>query len=203
MSQFDASAREWDSKQEHWERSEAIANAMLTYIPLKPGMKSLEFGAGTGILSFMLEKQFSEIVLMDSSGEMVKVMQEKAEKAGLEHLKPIFHDMEKEDYPGGTVDVIFTQMAMHHVGDIEKTVTRFYRLLNTGGWLAIADLYREDGTFHSEGFTGHQGFDTGELETILSHAGFTQISTRHCYTVKKMIGEHLKEFPVFLMIGNK
>ncbi len=203
MSQFDASAREWDNNPIHWERSEAIANAMINALPLHQGMVALEFGAGTGILGFLLEERFSEIVLMDSSGEMVKVMQEKAEKAGLKHLKPLFFDLEKENFTGQTFDCIFTQMAMHHVGDIELMVTKFYQLLNPGGWLAIADLYAEDGTFHSEGFTGHKGFEPEKLERMLSEAGFSALQTRDCYTVKKMIAENLKEFPVFLMVGQK
>lgn len=203
MSQFDASARDWDSKPEHWERSEAIARMMKEIISFRKGMKALEFGAGTGILSFLLQDHLSEIMMMDSSGEMVKVMQEKVEKTGLHYLKPLFFDLEAEDYSGDYFDLIFTQMAMHHVGDIDGVLSRFYQLLNPGGWLAIADLYQEDGTFHSEGFTGHKGFDPEKLEGMLSAAGFSSIGTRYCYTVKKMIGENLREFPVFLLIGQK
>jgi len=203
MSQFDANAREWDNNPGHWERSEAIAKAILEMVPLKPEMKALEFGAGTGILSFLLEGKFSEIVLMDSSGEMVKVMHEKVARTGLKHLNPLFFDLETTDFSGHSFDCIFSQMAMHHVGDIEKVVSRFYHTLNPGGWLAIADLYEEDGSFHGDGFTGHNGFDTSALEVIMANAGFTDISTRNCYTVKKIVGENLIEFPVFLMIGNK
>jgi tRNA (cmo5U34)-methyltransferase len=203
MSQFDASAREWDNNPGHWERSEAIAKAFIEMVPLKPSMKALEFGAGTGILSFLLESHFSEITLMDSSLEMVKVMHEKVTGTGLKHLKPVFWDLEAADFKDHPFDCIFTQMAMHHVGNIEKVVNRFYQLLSPGGWLAIADLYREDGSFHSDGFTGHPGFETGILEMILSNAGFTEKRTMNCYSMKKMIGENLREFPVFLMVGRK
>jgi tRNA (cmo5U34)-methyltransferase len=203
MSHFDASAREWDNNPGHWERSEAIAKTILETVPVKPEMKALEFGAGTGILSFFLGSLFSEIILMDSSGEMVKVMHEKVARTGLKHLKPMFFDLETADITDLAFDCIFTQMAMHHVGNIEKVINSFYRLLIPGGWLAIADLYREDGSFHGEGFTGHRGFDTDGLEQILSGAGFTSINTRHCFTVKKIINGNLNEFPVFLMVGRK
>jgi 2-polyprenyl-3-methyl-5-hydroxy-6-metoxy-1,4-benzoquinol methylase len=203
MSQFDASAREWDNNPVHWERSDAIALLMKEIIPIHPGMKAMEFGAGTGILSFLLQDQLSEIMMMDSSGEMVKVMQEKVEKTGLFQLKPLFFDLEAEDYSGDSFDLIFTQMAMHHVGDIGEMVAKFHQLLNRGGWLAIADLYAEDGTFHSPGFTGHMGFEPEKLVQILSSSGFEQISIRPCYTVKKMIGEQLKDFPVFLLTALK
>jgi tRNA (cmo5U34)-methyltransferase len=203
MSHFDASAREWDNNPGHWERSEAIAKAIIETVPLRPEMKALEFGAGTGILSFLLEGKFSEIVLMDSSGEMVKVMHEKVARTGLKHLKPLFFDLETTDFSGHFFDCIFTQMAMHHVGDIEKVVSRFYHSLNPGGWLAIADLYREDGSFHSEGFTGHNGFDTEQMQNTFEKAGFIHVTTRPCFVVRKMINTSLQEFPVFLMAAKK
>jgi tRNA (cmo5U34)-methyltransferase len=203
MSQFDASAREWDNNPVHWERSEAIAKDIISLIPLRHDMKALEFGAGTGILSFLLEDRFSEVTLMDSSREMVNVMTEKVTKTGLTHLKPLWFDLEKEDFTGAAFDCIFTQMVMHHVDDTEGVVKKFFRLLNPGGWLAIADLYREDGTFHSEGFTGHKGFDPEEFRGILSGEGFRDGTVKTCFVVRKEINGNLKEFPVFLMTARK
>ena len=49
------------------------------------------------------------------------------------------------------------------------------RLLNAGGFLAIADLYEEDGSFHGEGFTGHNGFDPENLSEILRKNRFRNI----------------------------
>ena len=72
MNEFDSKAREWDMNQMHWERSEAVAQQLIEMVPLSKKMKALEFGAGTGILSFLLHDHLSEIVLMDNSKEMVK-----------------------------------------------------------------------------------------------------------------------------------
>jgi len=71
MSDFDARAREWDKDKIHMERSAAIATEFEKMIPLKHSMKALEYGAGTGILSFLLKDRFSEITLMDSSAVMI------------------------------------------------------------------------------------------------------------------------------------
>jgi ubiquinone/menaquinone biosynthesis C-methylase UbiE len=151
----------------------------------------------------LLESHFSKITLMDSSGEMVKVMHEKVARTGLKHLKPLFFDLETADLNDHTFDCIFTQMAMHHVGDIEKVINSFYHILNPGGWLAIADLYREDGSFHGDGFTGHQGFEEEQLKTTLEKAGFSHITTHPCFVVRKMIHNSLREYPVFLMTALK
>ena len=52
------------------------------------------------------------------------------------------------DYKAGKFDLIFTQMVLHHVSDIETIINRLSQLLNPGGYLAVADLYEEDGSFY-------------------------------------------------------
>ncbi len=203
MNEFDSRARDWDSNPIHWERSEAIAKAILNQIPLKPEMKAMEYGAGTGILSFLLAENFSEITLMDNSREMVQVMHEKVANTQLNHLKPLVFDLEQSDYTFQTFDCIFTQMVLHHVSEPQLLLTKFYRMLSPGGYLAIADLYQEDGSFHGNGFNGHKGFDPSALQLQLEKAGFTNVSTQQCYTIRKTIDDTVREFPIFLMVGSK
>jgi ubiquinone/menaquinone biosynthesis C-methylase UbiE len=71
MSEFDVKARDWDKDEMHIQRSLAIARGIEKMIPLHSSMKALEYGAGTGILSFILKDRFSEITLMDNSREMI------------------------------------------------------------------------------------------------------------------------------------
>lgn len=203
MTDFNSAARTWDSNNIHVQRSEAIAANLLARVSLLPGMKALEFGAGTGILSFMLADRFESIFMMDSASEMVAVMQEKVEKGVYENLKPILFDLTIEPYELETFDCVFSQMALHHVDDTEAILQRFYELLQNDGFLAIADLYKEDGSFHGDGFDGHNGFDVIELEEKMKKAGFKSIQTETCFVVRKMTTEGLRDFPVFLMIAKK
>lgn len=203
MNEFDARARDWDNNPIHWERSEAIAKAILKQIPVKPGMKALEYGAGTGILSFLLADNFTEITLMDNSTAMVQVMHEKAANTQLNHLKPLVFDLEQSDYDTQKFDCIFSQMVLHHVLEPQLLLTKFYQMLNPNGYLAIADLYPEDGSFHGDDFNGHKGFDTSALQEHLGKTGFTNVITQPCYTIRKNIGNTLREFPIFLMVGSK
>ena len=166
MSSFDARAREWDKDKMHMERSVAIAAELQKMIPLNHSMKALEYGAGTGILSFLLKDKFSEITLMDSSQEMIKVCEEKVEYHNAKHIKPIWYDLEHKDY-AEKFDVIYNQMVLHHVNDVEHILNKFYSLLNPGGYLAIADLYTEDGSFHGPDVKVHWGFDPEKLMEIL------------------------------------
>lgn len=203
MNEFDARARDWDSNPIHWERSEAIAKAILKQIPVKPGMKALEYGAGTGILSFLLADNFAEITLMDNSTAMVQVMHEKIANTQLKHLKPLVFDLEQSDYDTQKFDFIFSQMVLHHVLEPQLLLTKFYQMLNPNGYLAIADLYPEDGSFHGDEFNGHKGFDTSALQAHLEKTGFTNVITQPCYTIRKTINDTVREFPIFLMVGSK
>lgn len=52
---FNTVAKEWDKDKMHQERSMAIATALQQMIPLQKNWKALEYGAGTGLLSFILK----------------------------------------------------------------------------------------------------------------------------------------------------
>jgi predicted TPR repeat methyltransferase len=78
MNEWDARAKEWDAEKVHMDRSLAVAQELENIIPAEGLQRALEYGAGTGILSFLLKDRFQEIVLMDSSREMIKVCEEKA-----------------------------------------------------------------------------------------------------------------------------
>jgi len=204
MNEFDIKAVEWDKNPMHWDRSEAIAKEIIKLIPLKNEMTALEYGAGTGITSFLLKDYLKEITLMDNSSEMVKVMNEKIKTTKVKNLKALNFDLEHTDYKGGKFDLIFTQMVLHHVTDTENIIKTFYGLLNPEGYLAIADLYPEDGSFHGEGFSGHKGFDIEKLSKLVQKIGFTNISHRQCFVINKKISDtETKQFEVFLLIANR
>jgi ubiquinone/menaquinone biosynthesis C-methylase UbiE len=202
LNEFDIKAAGWDQNPMHWDRSEAIANEIIRLIPLKKEMNALEYGAGTGITSFLLSDHLKEITLMDNSAEMVRIMNEKIKASDTKNLKVVNFDLEHSDYNGEKFDLIFTQMVLHHVNDIESIIKRFSNLLNQGGYLAIADLYEEDGSFHGEGFNGHKGFNIESFSEIIKKNNFASISNRTCFTIDRKISDsETKRFDVFLLIG--
>lgn len=204
MNEFDSKAGLWDLNPVHLERSEAVAKQIIERIPLHSQMKALEFGAGTGLTSFMLKDHLKEIIMMDNSPEMVKIMNEKIASAGASNLKAVFHDLEKDNYNEEKFDLIITQMVIHHINNTENIISKFSHILNRGGFLVIADLYPEDGSFHGTGFSGHKGFDTEDLSLTIRNNGFDNISHRKCFVINKQISENeIKPFDVFLMIAGK
>lgn len=204
MNEFDIKASEWDKSDMHRERAAAVASEIIRQIPMNREMNALEFGAGTGLLSFMLKDNLKEITLIDNSEGMVKVLNEKLTTAKADNLKVVKADLEHEDLSPGSFDLIYTLMVLHHVGDVETIIKKFHDLLKPGGHLAIGDLYNEDGSFHGEGFHGHPGFDPGSLSALIEKCGFTGLSHRKVYVIDKVISENRsKKFDVFLMTATR
>ncbi len=204
MNRFDSAARTWDNNPMHQQRSEAIASKMKEQIDLNRTMTALEFGAGTGILSFLLKDSLKEIVMMDNASEMVNVMEEKIRSVHAGNMKPICFNLVESDGFDQSFDLIYNQMVLHHIDDVPSILSKFFRILNPGGHLVIADLYPEDGSFHGEGFTGHNGFDTEELCNQLRDLGFKNPKQEPCFVVKKPVdGNVVKEFPVFILTATK
>ena len=55
MTNFDERAKDWDSDPKKVERARAVAEAIRKAIPLTANMSALEYGCGTGLLSFALQ----------------------------------------------------------------------------------------------------------------------------------------------------
>jgi ubiquinone/menaquinone biosynthesis C-methylase UbiE len=204
MSEFDQKAKEWDKNQMHIERTMAVAKQLIEMVAINPNMKAMEFGTGTGLLSFYLKDLFSEITLMDSSLEMLKMAEQKMEPGDHLKFKALFFDLEKDDYKGDPFDIVYSQMVIHHIRDIKAIFRKFYHLLRPGGILAIADLYKEDGSFHDEVVDVHPGFDPAKLKLILEEQDFNNITFNPCFIIRKEnAAKEIREYPVFLLMAKK
>jgi len=204
MSEFDNKASQWDQNQMHLDRTKAVAKELLDRITLKKTMKALDFGAGTGLLSFFLKDYFTGITLMDTSAEMLKMAEEKLISTDQEKIKTLFFDLEKSDYTGEPFGIIYSQMALHHIKDVNTILKKFYGMLLPGGYIAIADLYSEDGSFHDPGAGVHFGFDPDELTKQMNACGFTNIAINQCFVIRKKSGTGtVKDYPVFLLTASK
>jgi tRNA (cmo5U34)-methyltransferase len=203
INEFDIKATGWDKNNVHLERAQIIADRLKEIIPVNSRMKAMEFGAGTGLLSFILKDLFTSVILIDNSEEMIRICNEKIASNKSDHVHSLKVDLETEDI-NDRFDIIYSQMAFHHIGDINKMVNKFYNLLENGGLLAVADLVPEDGSFHGTGFTGHKGFDPEWLAGKMEDAGFrTVIYTKPFIQKKEDPDGKTKEYPLFLMVAKK
>jgi ubiquinone/menaquinone biosynthesis C-methylase UbiE len=141
---------------------------------------------------------------MDNSAEMIRVIKEKISSTKASNLNALNFNLEDEEYTEQKFDLIFTQMVLHHVNDTEKIIAVFHQLLQKGSYLAIADLCKEDGSFHGDGFTGLKGFDMDWLSGILRKNGFSDIFYKTCFVIDRKISEtETKKFEVFIMTARR
>ncbi len=204
MTNFDERAKDWDSDPKKVARARAVAEAIRHAIPLSNEMKVLEYGCGTGLLSFALQQDLGEITLADSSEGMLEVLSSKIADAGITNMHPVRLDLAADPLPAGRYDLTYSLMTLHHIHDVRNILFKFHDLLVPRGFLLVADLDKEDGSFHTDGTTDvHLGFERGELQKIVEEAGFGDVRFSTAYEIKKQIGNEEKTFPVFLMIARK
>lgn len=202
---FDNQALEWDNDPQKVKRAEIFAKEINDFIKPIKKLNALEFGCGTGLLSFKLKDSFKSITLADNSEGMINVLKEKINKEGIEHFIPLQIDLFESDIQFSEYDVIYTLMTLHHMPDTKKTLKAFNSILKSKGFLCIADLVKEDGSFHAHrnDFDGHNGFDKDELSKTLSESGFKVDYYKECFVIEKKVNEEIKKYPLFLMICKK
>ena len=205
MTYFDERAKDWDANPLRVERARITAQAIREAIPLRPGMTALELGCGTGLLSFALQPDFASITLADTSQGMLEVLSDKIKAAGVDNMHPLRLDLASDPLPASHFDIIYSLMTMHHIPDTDQTLRQFHALTAPGGWLCIADLENEDGSFHKDtpDFDGHNGFDRDTLKSKVEAAGFENVRFATVFFVRKQIDGAEKAFPMFLMTASK
>jgi len=198
MSRFDAAAADWDKGDIRQQIAYETAEAVLKHVPLRDEMDLLDFGAGTGLLTYRIVPHVRSVTAVDTSPKMLEVLKNKSTPA--HRIKTACCDITQMPLDE-TFDGIISSMAMHHVEDTEGFLKTLHAHLRPGGFIAVADLDKEDGTFHSHGNEGvfHFGFDREALQAMAEANGFTGVGFATALTIEKPNGN----YPVFLFYAYK
>ena len=175
-----------------------LAESIKRNIKFDKSMHIMDFGSGTGLLLEKIAPLVGKITAVDISESMNKELAAKKENLGCE-LEIVQLDLSKTGLDK-KFDGIISSMTLHHVKDIQSMFNNFYAMIKENGFLAIADLDLEDGSFHTED-TGvfHPGFDRNEFINWARAAGFTNLKIESASTAQKPQGK----YPVFLLTGYK
>ncbi len=200
---FDKAAGEWDQKKRRVELAGAIAEN-IALLPLHHKMTAMEYGCGTGLVGLALAPRLGSLTAIDTSKGMLDVMAAKITELGLTNVTPTCLDL-TVDACDKRFDLIFSAMTLHHIDKTELILEKFYHLLNGGGTMAIADLDREDGSFHSPGAgEKHHGFSREALSGILTGLGFSSVNFKTVHTIRKADENgNNRDYPVFLLTAQK
>ena len=149
----------------------------------------------------MLQHDLEQITLADSSSGMLAVLGEKIAAAGVASMRPFKVDLEMDSLPDERFDLVYSLMTFHHVQDTDRLLHSLFSLLKPAGHLCVADLDREDGSFHGPGFTGRNGFDRDNLAQRAVSAGFRDVVFETVFDMRKSVNGATKSYPVFLMVA--
>lgn len=204
MTNFDERAKDWDSDPKKVERARVVAEAIQNAVLLSSDMNALEYGCGTGLLSFALQEDLGQITLADTSQGMLDVLRGKIATSGVTNMHPVRLDLSTDPLPAEKYHITYSLMVLHHVHDARGVLSKFSDVLELNGYLIVSDLDKEDGSFHTDGTTDiHEGFERSELKKWVEDAGFGNVRFSTAYEIKKQVNGKEKKFPVFLMVAQK
>lgn len=202
---FDDKAKEWDKDPKRVERARLFAIEIGKMLGENKELNGLEFGSGTGLVSFELTDRFRSITLADSSRGMLEVLEKKIENEKVSIMKPFLVTAPGSLRKLAGFDVIYSLLTLHHIKDIPTLFSELLTILNPGGHLFFGDLFTEDGSFHASDpeFDGHKGFDPDELLKLLKLNGFTNCRSKTLFNIERENNSIVKKYPLFFISAQK
>lgn len=143
------------------------AEDFINYVGLTAEQAVLEFGAGTGELSIEIARHCKMVYAVDISPVMLENARKKANSHGINNIKYCHAGFLTYEHQGEPVDVIVSQLALHHLPDFWKLVAlqRMNAMLKKGGKLFLRD------TVYSFKVEDYKGFFDNLLNGIEQVAG--------------------------------
>ncbi|MEO9876604.1 MAG: class I SAM-dependent methyltransferase [Anderseniella sp.] len=105
----------------------------LTQSYLRPDMKLLEFGCGTGTTALKHAPFVDRILATDISARMLEIAEQKAEAAGIGNV--VFERAAIDDFtvPDNSFDVVLGMSILHLLADKDMVIAKVHNMLKPGG----------------------------------------------------------------------
>ena len=155
-------------------------------IALLSDKEILDFGGGTGLLTLPLAKQAKFVTLVDISEKMLEQARLKAERQEIKNIQfleqnLLTNPLEQE------FDLIVVCRVLHHMPDVDETLSLFYQHLRKDGQLLLVDFTKTEAK--------HHGFELPELENKLIEHGFSSVHSQILYSAEDLFqGNHSELF---------
>jgi len=166
------------------EGGETTTREFVAQLNLKPGMKVLDIGCGTGGSAFYMARTYGvDVHGVDLATNMIELAQDyRAEmEPEVKHRVQFYlDDATTMAYPRGFYDVVYSRDTILHIDEKEELFRKFLHTLKPGGKLMISDYCHGDQE-HSQAFKEYVAGRDYKLHTvkgygaILKRAGFREV----------------------------
>lgn len=153
---------------------------ILAALPLKPGMKIADVGAGTGLFT----RQFSprvgscgKVYAVDISEEFTSHIEKTAKEQGLTNIQTVVCKSDSVELPQNSVDLVFICDTYHHFEYPYKTMRSIHRALKPGGEVVLIDFQRIEGV-SDEWILGHVRAGQNVFTKEILDSGFVQVEEK-------------------------
>jgi ubiquinone/menaquinone biosynthesis C-methylase UbiE len=100
---------------------------------LRPDMRLLEFGCGTGSTALAHAPYVNHIHAIDISSRMIEIARAKADESQIRNVTFAQGTLDSLDAPDGGFDAVLGLNVLHLLNDYEQAIARVHRLLRPGG----------------------------------------------------------------------
>ena len=169
-----------------------VCQAVEKQLDLLLDKEILDFGGGTGLLALPLAKQAKSVTLVDISEKMLEQARLKAKQQDIKNIQFLEQDLLEKPLEQ-EFDLIVVCRVLHHMPDLDATLSLFHQHLKEDGQLLIADFTKIE--------ANHHGFDLSELEKQLIEHGFSSVHSQILYSAEDLFqGNHSE---LFLTVAQK
>ena len=152
---------------------------------IRPGEVVLDLGSGAGFDSFLAAQAVGDkgnVIGVDMTPEMIRKARANVGKTDYRNVEFRLGEIENLPVADGSVDAIISNCVINLSPEKERVFAESYRVLKSGGWLAISDVVatadlpqsaRADLSLYTGCVSGAALIS--ELEGMLERAGFIEI----------------------------
>ena len=170
----------WDKEPGRLSMTHNIARAMLNRTSPQGNEVVLDYGTGTGLIAREFYPSVKKIVAVDSSKEILTFLRKKLDADSITSIEPLAWSIGDDQQKLPRFDIIIVSLTLHHVVDITLAADVFYKLLNPGGTIAVADLDPDNGESHGPEMIVHSGFDRDESGRDIQKSRIHHYPDRNC-----------------------
>jgi SAM-dependent methyltransferase len=173
----------WDSPAGR-HRADRRARLFVEHGGLRPGVRALELGCGTGVFLERVAASGATIAGIDLSSDLLARARERL--SGRANLALVRGNAEKMPFPDGSFDTVYGSSILHHLS-LDRSLAESFRLLRRGGVVAFAEpnilnpqvtmIFRVEAAKERYGVSPDEmAFSRFRARAALGRAGFTDTS---------------------------